>query len=38
MISTPTDKATSSFVLLFERGYLFGLHGILLLILFFIIT
>jgi hypothetical protein len=38
MISTPANKVTSFFVLLFERGYLLGLRGILLLVLLFIIT
>jgi hypothetical protein len=35
--STPANKATSSFVLIFERGCLLGLRGILLLVLVFII-
>jgi hypothetical protein len=37
MISTLANKATNSFVLIFERGCLLGLHDILLLVLLFII-
>jgi hypothetical protein len=37
VISTPANKITSSFVLLFEQDFLLGLHGILLLVLLFII-